>query len=68
MRDFFQDFSYQYQRLEPVFFQLRTGLCPRGRTANEEILRDPGDEWLVNAEVGYSPMARLQLALKLDGL
>jgi len=26
MRDFFQDFSYQYQRLEPVFFQLRTGL------------------------------------------
>jgi hypothetical protein len=24
----------------------------RIRLANEDILRDPGDEWLVNAEIG----------------
>ncbi|HJP31674.1 MAG TPA: transporter [Candidatus Latescibacteria bacterium] len=40
----------------------------RVRTENTEILREPGDEWLVNAEVGYNPLPRLQLALKLDGL
>ena len=40
----------------------------RVRTENEEILRDPGDEWLVNAEVGYNPLPSVLLALKLEGL
>ena len=40
----------------------------RVRTANEEIDRDPGDEIMFNAEVGYNPMDRLLLALKLEGL
>ena len=40
----------------------------RIRTINEDIDRDPGDEWLFNAEVGYSVSERLLFALKLDAL
>lgn len=40
----------------------------RIRTENTDILRDPGDEWLVNAEIGYQPLPPLMLALKFEGL
>ncbi|MDA0335124.1 MAG: transporter [bacterium] len=40
----------------------------RVRTENESIRRDPGDEWQVTAELGYSPLPSLMLAAKLEGL
>ncbi|MEE2658701.1 MAG: transporter [Candidatus Latescibacterota bacterium] len=40
----------------------------RVRLENEEIFRDPGDEWLLNAEVGYLPTHNLLLALKFEYL
>lgn len=40
----------------------------RVRMRNEEIDRDPGDEWLVNAEVGAQPRAWMSLALKYEML
>ncbi len=40
----------------------------RVRTENESIRRDPGDEWLVTAELGYSPLPSLMLAMKIEGL
>ena len=50
----------------PVYANVDVGY--RVRTENEDILRDPGDEWLVNAEIGYNPLQRVLLAIKLEGL
>ena len=38
------------------------------RLRNNAISRDPGDEWFFNAEVGYSPAAKLLIALKVEGI
>ncbi|MBT3341682.1 MAG: hypothetical protein HN712_20655 [Gemmatimonadetes bacterium] len=40
----------------------------RVRTKNDEIDRDPGDEWLVNAEIGAQPRPWLSVALKYEML
>lgn len=50
----------------PVYANADVGY--RIRMENGDILRDPGDEWLINAEVGYNPLQRLLLAVKLEGL
>ena len=38
------------------------------RKENKQILRDPGDEWFLNAEVGYSLTNRLLVMAKYDVL
>ncbi len=48
----------------PAYANLEAGY--RLRMENEDVRRDPGDEWLVNAEAGWSPGPRLTLALKLE--
>lgn len=50
----------------PAYANLEAGY--RLRMENADVLRDPGDEWLVNAEAGWSPRPRLSLALKLEVL
>ena len=40
----------------------------RVRTENEEILRDPGDEWMIDLEAGGDVGDRIGLALKLQML
>ena len=50
----------------PAYANLEGGY--RLRLENEDVQRDPGDEWLVNAEAGWSPVSRLMLALKLEVL
>ena len=40
----------------------------RVRLRNKEIDRDPGDEWLLNAEIGAQPREWLSLALKYEML
>ncbi len=50
----------------PIYANAEVGY--RVRTKNQQINRDPGDEWLYNAEVGYNPADRLLLALKLEAL
>ena len=40
----------------------------RVRTRNEQIDRDPGDEWFLNAEVGYQLMRQLMLVGKCEVL
>ena len=40
----------------------------RVRTENEEILRDPGDEWVIDLEAGGKAGGRIGLALKLQML
>jgi hypothetical protein len=40
----------------------------RVRTKNDEIDRDPGDEWFLNAELGYNITRRLLLAGKYEAL
>ncbi len=50
----------------PVYGNVDVGY--RVRTENKKILRDPGDEWLVNAEVGYQPLPSMLVAFKLEGL
>ena len=63
------DFVLQVGRsLWPLPAYANVDVGYRVRRENEDINRDPGDEWLFNAEVGYSPTAKLLLALKLEGL
>jgi hypothetical protein len=50
----------------PIYANAEVGY--RVRTKNQQINRDPGDEWLYNAEVGYNPTDRLLLALKVEAL
>ncbi len=40
----------------------------RLRLKNDKIDRDPGNEWFYTAEAGYTPIANLLLALKLEGI
>ena len=40
----------------------------RVRTENEEILRDPGDEWIIDLEAGGKAGGRIGLAFKLQML
>ena len=40
----------------------------RVRTKNDEIDRDPGDEWLLNAELGYHITRKLTLMGKYEML
>ena len=48
----------------PVYIAADVGY--RVRRENEEILRDPGEEWLINGEVGYNVTPELLLATKLE--
>ena len=48
----------------PAYANLEAGY--RLRMENEDVRRDPVDEWLVNAEAGWSPRPRLMVALKLE--
>lgn len=48
----------------PAYANVEAGY--RLRMENADVQRDPGDEWLVNAEAGWSPRPRLLLALKLE--
>ena len=50
----------------PAYANLEAGY--RLRLENEDVQRDPGDEWLFNAEAGWSPVSRLMLALKVEVL
>ena len=50
----------------PAYANLEAGY--RLRMENRDVQRDPGDEWLVNAEAGWRPRPRLMLALKLEAL
>ncbi len=40
----------------------------RLRLKNDEIDRDPGDEWIFLGEAGYHPAKNVLLALKLEGI
>ncbi len=40
----------------------------RLRLKNDEIDRDPGDEWIFLGEVGANPAKRILVALKLEGI
>jgi hypothetical protein len=50
----------------PLYVNLDAGY--RIRTRNDEIERDPGDEWFFNGEVGYNLTPRLLVATKLEAL
>lgn len=50
----------------PVYANLDLGY--RLRLKNNTISRDPGEEWFLNAEVGYQPTNKLLLALKLESI
>ncbi len=50
----------------PAYANVELGY--RLRQTNETIHHDPDDELIYNAEAGYSPVERLTLALKLEGI
>ncbi len=50
----------------PAYVNVDVGY--RVRMRNDEIDRDPGDEWLVNAEIGAQPRPWLSVALKYEML
>jgi len=50
----------------PLYANAEVGY--RFRLENKEIIRDPGDEWFFNAEVGYSITRKLLAAAKLEVL
>ena len=50
----------------PLYANAEVGY--RVRTKNDEIDRDPGDEWFVNAEVGYQVAERILLMGKYEML
>ena len=50
----------------PVYGNVDVGY--RVRLENEQIFRDPGDEWLFNAEVGYNITRRLLVAANVEML
>ncbi len=50
----------------PAYANLDLGY--RLRLKNDEIARDPGDEFFFFGEVGYSPRQKLLIALKLEGI
>ncbi len=50
----------------PLYANLDAGY--RIRTRNDEIERDPGDEWFFNGEVGYNLTPKLLIATKLEGM
>ena len=63
------DFIFQLGRSFwplPGYANLDVGY--RVRLKNDEIDRDPGNEWFFNAEVGYTPLKKLLLALKVEGI
>ena len=63
------DFIFQLGRSFwplPGYANLDVGY--RARLKNDRIDRDPGDEWFFLGEVGYSPLERLLVALKVEGI
>ncbi len=50
----------------PAYANLDLGY--RLRLKNDEIARDPGDEFFFSGEVGYSPRPKLLVVLKLEGI
>ena len=50
----------------PIYGNVDVGY--RVRMKNDEIDRDPGDEWLFNGEIGYSATPRLLVAFKFEAL
>ncbi len=52
----------------PLSIYTNVDLGYRRRAKNSAIDRAPGDEWFFNAEVGYSPVHKLFLVLKLEGI
>ena len=63
------DFVLQLGRsLWPLPLYGNVDIGYRVRLENKEIVRDPGDEWLINAEVGYNITRKLLLAAKVEML
>ena len=63
------DFGVQAGRsFWPVPAYVAVEYAYRIRRENEEIFRDPGEETLINGEVGYNLMPKLLLAAKLEML
>ena len=63
------DFIFQLGRSFwplPAYADLDVGY--RARMKNDKIDRDPGDEWFFLAEVGYTPLERMLVALKVEGI
>lgn len=50
----------------PIYTNLDIGY--RLRLKNDTISRDPGNEWFYHAEVGYHPIDKLLIALKVEGI
>ena len=40
----------------------------RLRLKNDRVDRDPGDEWFYLGEIGYEPIRKLLVALKIEGI
>ncbi len=63
------DFTLQAGRsFWPLPLYANADVGYRVRTENEEILRDPGDEWMIDLEAGGDVGDRVGLALKLQML
>lgn len=61
------DFVAQFGRsFWPLLLYANIDLGYRVRTHNAEIDRDPGDEWFLNAEVGYNLTRKLMLIGKCE--
>ena len=61
------DFVAQFGRsFWPLLLYANIDLGYRVRTNNAEIDRDPGDEWFLNAEVGYNLTCKLMLIGKCE--
>ena len=57
---------YFDQSFWPLLLYANIDLGYRVRTHNAEIDRDPGDEWFLNAEVGYNLTRKLMLIGKCE--
>lgn len=63
------DFQIQVGRsLWPLPAYANADVGYRVRLKNDEVDRDPGDEWLLNAEVGVNATRRMLLTVKLESL
>jgi hypothetical protein len=63
------DFILQVGRsFWPVRAYANVDVGYRLRLKNDEIDRDPGDEWFYLAEVGYQPTDGILMALKIEGI
>ena len=50
----------------PLYANIDLGY--RVRRKNSTTDYDPGDEWFLNSEIGYNPIAKLLIILKLEGI